>query len=109
MLPLPICVYQTVVYQLFYLHENFHHTAATSFICTADLDQSVLGSLACLETTEVDQASRAQGVKTGQAEGPRKASQGLKRGCGNAGETLDQCQREVDLTLHVSWGRVADV
>lgn len=57
----------------------------------------------------MDQASRAQGVKTGQAEGPHKASQGLNRGCGNAGETLDQCQRRVGLTLHVSWGRAADV
>ncbi len=45
----------------------------------------------------------------GQAEGPRKASQGLNKGCGNTGETLDQCQRKVDLMLHVSWGRVVDV
>lgn len=45
----------------------------------------------------------------GQAEGPHKASQGLNKGCGNAGGTLDQCQRKVDLTLHVSWGRVVDV
>lgn len=53
----------------------------------------------------------AQGVMRGQAEGPCKASQGFNKGCGNAGETLDQCQRKVDLTLQgdVSRGRVAFV
>ena len=50
--------------------------------------------------------NRAQDVMRGQAEGPCKANQGFNKGCGNAGETLDQCQRRVDLTLPVSWGRV---
>lgn len=53
--------------------------------------------------------NRAQGVMRGRAEGPRKAGQGFNKGCGNAVETLDQCQRKVDSTLHVSWGRVVVV
>lgn len=50
--------------------------------------------------------NRAQGVMRGQAEGSCKASQGFNKGCGNSGETLDQCQSKVDLTLHVSRGHV---
>lgn len=45
----------------------------------------------------------------GQAERPSAASWEFNKGCGNSGETSDQCQMEVDLTLHVGWRRVVDV
>lgn len=48
--------------------------------------------------------NKAKGVMIGQAEAHHKASQGLTRAVGMFRETLDQCQGNVDLMLHVSWG-----